>query len=916
MDNGASAADTAQPELPGGRRDTGGSRESHSFLTPNPSPVSKSFFTPASNRLSHLPTPQSPNDLNFDFELARDSPLRHGARATSTQTHPSTPRERDTPVIDSFPTPESSPLYARRPKSSQNTTTPSPPRTPRRGKFQPEAEITPLAISSRTPPVHRREVSPPLRSTLSSPFVDRSEQHTPSHTRSQSHLSSPDSSPMLVDDVFSPGPSAASTSKSTPLKAPVPTRPAGSEMSRIRLQLAAEKAAHRDWSEARRPDYLKRTKRPSADLEDGYDTDDALALDGKSTANMGVLESPVKGRRIGLFQETSEESFEESLLASGYTPYGDRPAYTEAQTPPTAAIGKARATLSQPAMEWLQQETPAQKSSPRRTNGPSRERTPSEKEVKKRRRLAAFNNFHSTLPKGSLVVVEVEGHGRVLMQKHPGERPPSPTESPTLKKRGAAAASGGRKKKSARATPNIPAKKVGKLLSVDESLPRSEEISKPNWLDTEFPWSMRAQERRERDQREHEEKMKCIARFLDRASDEESDDEDQSLGLTIHEEDDGPTPLRTGRGKMVPLKANPDAHSRDPQERVMLPSDPADARAALLSKRSVRALAFRRRRREADSEIQIGEDEEVCVCKGRDDGRELVQCDDCHTWYHLECIGIRSIQELGREEDPWYCEDCLGAEILAYEPASEPTFVPTDKPLSRNHRDPLMSSSSSALSPFPSWSMDAPIPRTPVHVRDVRSTFSSSSWAGSSSPSRGGPSTPGSSHTIRAYRTPTIFDPSDETSYALSTPSRLPQHGDGLFSTPKMSSASLWSNRSIGPFQTPSRTRRGSRSSGGALPFAFDDSAGRTTSILAYPYDDTPIRRARPRDAEDFINSTQSVLESPSAPPASKGRAPSSPSRGRHPYHHPSLTAPESPTPGRPSTRKVRVGKAAAPLSP
>ncbi|KAH8077260.1 hypothetical protein BXZ70DRAFT_1012999 [Cristinia sonorae] len=733
MDNGASAADIAQPESPvvstsklliprsphefdspqGGRRDTGGSHQSHSFLTPNPLPVSKSFFTPASNRLSHLPTPQSPNDLNFDLELARDSPLRHGARATSTQTHPSTPRyvhapfqsstifqsERGTPVIDSFLTPES-----RRPKSSHNTTTPSPPRTPRRGKFQPEAEITPLAISSRTPPVHRREVSPPLRSTLSSPFVDRSEQHTPSHTRSQSHLSSPDSSPMLVDDVLSPGPSAASTSKSTPLKAPVPTRPAGSEMSRIRLQLAAEKAAH---------------------------PDDTSVLNGKSTANIGVLESPVKGRRIGLFQETSEESFEESLLASGYTPYGDRPAYMEAQTPPTAAIGKARRPCSN--RPWSGCSTRHLPRSLLSVAPISRTGRGHRVRRRSRSRLATFNNFHSTLPKGSLVVVEVEGHGRVLMQKHPGERPPSPTESPTLKKRWATAASGGRKKKSARATPNSPAKKVGKLLSVDESLPRSEEISKPNWLDTEFPWSMRAQERRERDQREHEEKMKCIERFLDRASDEESDDEDQSLGLTVHGEDDGPTPLRTGRGKMVPLKANPDAHPRDPQERVMLPSDTADARAALLSKRS------------------IGEDEEVFI-------------------------------------------------------QSKPR-----------------------------------------------------------------PSTPGSNDTTRAYHTPTIFDPSDETSYALSTASHLPQHGNGLFSTPKMSSASLWSNGSIGPFQTPSQTRRGSRSSGGALPFAFDDSAGRTTSILAYPYHDTPIRRARPCDAEDFFNSSQSVLESPSAS-ASKGR--------------------------------------------
>ncbi|KAH8103053.1 hypothetical protein BXZ70DRAFT_1063122 [Cristinia sonorae] len=288
--------------------------------------------------------------------------------------------ERDTPVIDSFPTPESSPLYPRRPKSSHNTHE-APlciwkvmySHIPQYHPFssqdtsQPEAEITPLAILTHAS-------SAPARSLPTPPF------HIIVAIRRP-----PDSSPMLVDDMFSPGSSAASTSKSTPLKAPLPRRPAGSEMSRIRLQFAAEKAAHRDRSEVRRPDYLKRTKRPSADLEDGYDTDDVLVLNGKSTANTGVLESPVKGRRIGQFQKTSEESFEESLLASGYTPYGDRPAYTEAQTPPTAAIGKARATLSQPAMGWLQHETPAsaQKSSQRRNNKPSREGIPSEKEVKK-----------------------------------------------------------------------------------------------------------------------------------------------------------------------------------------------------------------------------------------------------------------------------------------------------------------------------------------------------------------------------------------------------------------------------------------------------------------------------------------------------------------------------------------------------
>lgn len=44
--------------------------------------------------------------------------------------------------------------------------------------------------------------------------------------------------------------------------------------------------------------------------------------------NTGITESPTKGRRITLFQETSEESFEQSLLAGGYARYGDLPAYT------------------------------------------------------------------------------------------------------------------------------------------------------------------------------------------------------------------------------------------------------------------------------------------------------------------------------------------------------------------------------------------------------------------------------------------------------------------------------------------------------------------------------------------------------------------------------------------------------------
>jgi len=523
------------------------------------------------------------------------------------------------------------------------------------------------------------------------------------------------------------------------------------------------------------------------------------------------------------------------------------------------------------------------------TEEPSDDRVLTNREIKKRKRLAAFDDAEPPVSRGKLIAVEVEGRGRVLLDKMVDELPASPTESPATKKRG------GRKKK-ARVTSASPTKRGGKVLTADENVADSEEIPRPNWLDAEFPWSMRARERNDWTRREREEKMKWIERFLDRESDD-SDEEDRSLGITIGDEgEDVPPPStqvpRAGRGKMVPLKSNPDAHPRDPPERTMIPSDPADARAALLSKRSVRALAFRRRQqiRRDPEDAEIGSDEEVCICRGRDDGRELVQCDECHTWYHLECIGIRDIAELGQEEDPWYCTDCLDSEIPLQEPSSEPTFVPTDdESLRRKHHDPLMSSGSSALSPAAPWPSMNRVPRTPVRGRDTREAFSSSSWDGSSS--HAGPTTPSSSaRRGRVHQTPTIYDGSDDLPFSLNTPSRSAHFSGGPFTTPKMSSMSAYlGNRSSGPFQTPSRP---ARRSGGALPFAFDESAGRT--VLTYAYDDTPIRRSKPREERSV---PRHLLDSPLA--------------GKSKVLHP-LGMPESPTSGRLSARKARGSKISA----
>jgi hypothetical protein len=87
-------------------------------------------------------------------------------------------------------------------------------------------------------------------------------------------------------------------------------------MARIRAQLLENQTTLTREAEARRPDYLKRAKRlqspPMPDID----------KEGQRVASaIGVTESPMKGRRLMLFQETSDESFEESLMAGGYDRY-------------------------------------------------------------------------------------------------------------------------------------------------------------------------------------------------------------------------------------------------------------------------------------------------------------------------------------------------------------------------------------------------------------------------------------------------------------------------------------------------------------------------------------------------------------------------------------------------------------------
>ena len=51
----------------------------------------------------------------------------------------------------------------------------------------------------------------------------------------------------------------------------------------------------------------------------------------------------------------------------------------------------------------------------------------------------------------------------------------------------------------------------------------------------------------------------------------------------------------------------------------------------------------------------------ACVCNGGDDGRLLIQCDTCLSWYHVECVGITDEEA---EEMPTYmCKQCQTVEM-------------------------------------------------------------------------------------------------------------------------------------------------------------------------------------------------------------------------------------------------------------
>ncbi|KAI0297505.1 hypothetical protein B0F90DRAFT_1819250 [Multifurca ochricompacta] len=720
--------------------------------TPALGPTDLPCLSPFGRSTTHLPTPQSPSYTGPYLNGKTDLPLLNGATSPCRSPGESARTSAQRQIL----TPDSSPVAARKWALHEGDTTPTKKWAP-----IPAQDPTKDAVAAGSPVSSTRLYSLPPLKVLQGTLESGTFRGCPSACQSLT-ANSPGLSTLS-------SPFMQKASSATPPRRPTspsPARPSGAEIDRIQADDASTCAVQQRWAEAQRPDYMRRITR----------SDEHKSAD---MPGLGIAETPVKGRRIELwgFQETSEESFEERLMAGGSV----------------STAAQEVAPLSDPI---------------------------DEREARKRRRLEAFRRVHTRV-QTSLHPVEVEGKGRVLLDASAEEVSELLDElqsSTAGKRRGA--------KKRRRGGPGS---RGGKTRAVREETrpPRIRECAPLAWPDEEFPWNIRTHERRELEAAEEADRMQWIGRFLDEDSDAESSGSLQDDDLP------GSPPTQQGRGKMglLPSRKGPKS------QKIFVPSDPADARAALLSKQSVRALAARRKLDVKPSADGDGE-EILCICRGKDDGRELVQCDDCRTWYHLECLGIKGIADLGREEDPWYCHNCVT--LMNELSTSEPTFVPAEEEIPlRRRRDPLFFEALQESPPGNDWRipLHGPGPTTPkantarVAVAEVSTR--------SSLGSRNGPYTPRNSSVtaehVRVYTTPDtderIFQDDVSPFDPTSTPSRGVRVGasvSSVFATPK------WQIH-VPPTYTPSPYRNSIDAGGGVSS---------SSPYRVFPHEDTPVDRS------------------------------------------------------------------------
>ncbi|KAG8902538.1 hypothetical protein FRC01_009556, partial [Tulasnella sp. 417] len=183
------------------------------------------------------------------------------------------------------------------------------------------------------------------------------------------------------------------------------------------------------------------------------------------------------------------------------------------------------------------------------------------------------------------------------------------------------------------------------LSANDTRLSQSLPEQGPGWPDLRYPWSMNEVERRKERQRQRTERMAMVEAFLTRESDSDSDSDMPATSISGTEEDvPGVRGLWSIGSEELPGGSNVGLEPRIADQLAnlfpsvdgssvsetgllsaspmpMVPSDPADARIALASRRDVRsALYFSAKRRE-EGEADDGVVD--CICGEPDDGRAM-----------------------------------------------------------------------------------------------------------------------------------------------------------------------------------------------------------------------------------------------------------------------------------------------------
>ncbi|KAF9560179.1 hypothetical protein CPC08DRAFT_489637 [Agrocybe pediades] len=632
---------------------------------------------------THLPTPQSPNSMGpyiHDQAHSPETPIQRRRIVAQKSSQIEETITRPPSTISQCITPETSPQLPYNPPA--DNLTPATPRyfvqhtsddftTPKNNSAKMQATITLLedAEPSKRPSTSSPPPSdlPRQTSTLSSPFMAKLSLGDQQQAGLLSQFHDSLSHQMSI-----------STPPMSPSQQNVDAQlvKAGGELERIRQRMEEDRLSQLREAESKRPEWLKRAKRPLSEVDSGYQDEDD---DKGKTGSIGVLASPHKGRRLALFQATSEESFEESLMAGGYGRYRTADWVRQPQPMSLYQSGKS----GEPGEPGSSTAVPVPEQD-KAEAGP-----PTEKQLKKQKRLAAFCTEPQTPTK--LMPVELEGKGRVLIDAPVEDRtvPASPEPSPSKKR-----VANRRKKKNNDATAN----KKGSA----DTTSRDETPMRPNWPDSEFPWRLRMEERREMAKAEEEERLRLIERFLDRDSDDEKD--------------------RDGVSEAVP-------------------GDPANAMSALLAKTNSRARNLLSR-------------ENLRCCGGLHDG-DAVQCDACQQWFHLGCVGVTNAAELGAEEDPWFCDRCVtrnrspSPEQTEEQLSNTPFFQPSFSTSSDwNIAMPKTPNKGRTIGKSPlSWLDSSRGPTTPQHgtARSVRIYNSmdddaynvESPWDPSSTPSRG-----------------------------------------------------------------------------------------------------------------------------------------------------------------------------------